>query len=88
MVLDLVGWVVIGLIVGFVAGKFVDLRGDDPQLDLIAGVMGAIFAGVLCNLLNGVGVAGFTYWSFMGALAGAVVAIVGWHTVRRLTSKA
>ena len=88
MIVDLIGWAVLGLVVGFVASKFVDLRGDDPQLDLIMGVLGAVFAGVMGNLLSGVGVAGFTYWSFPAAVAGALVAVVGWHTVRRLTSRA
>jgi uncharacterized membrane protein YeaQ/YmgE (transglycosylase-associated protein family) len=88
MVLDLVGWIVIGLVSGFVASKFVDLRGDDPQVDLIAGVMGALFAGVMANMLSGMGISGFTYWSFVAALAGAVVAVAGWHTIRRLASRA
>jgi len=88
MVLDLIGWVVIGLVSGFVGSKLVDLRGDDPQVDLIAGVMGALFAGAMGNMLNGVGITGFTYWSFIAALAGAVVAVAGWHTIRRLTTRA
>lgn len=88
MVLDLVSWVVIGLVLGFIVSKFVDLRGDDPLVDLIAGAVGAVFAGVLCNILNGVGVSGFTYWSLPGAVAGAAAAVAGWHTLRKFTSRA
>lgn len=88
MLLDLVGWAVMGLVSGFVGSKMVNLRGDDPQVDLIIGVVGAVFAGVLCNILSGVGIGGFTYWSFVAALAGAAAAIAGWHTVRKFTSRA
>lgn len=88
MILDLVGWVVIGLISGFVGSKLINLKGDDPQVDLVVGIVGAVLAGVVCNLLNGVGVSGFTYWSFVAALAGAAAAIAGWHTVRRFTARA
>ena len=88
MLLDLLGWAVLGFITGFVGSKLVNLRGDDPQVDLIVGVLGAVFAGILCNILSGVGISGFTYWSFVAALAGAAAAVAGWHTVRKFTSHA
>jgi uncharacterized membrane protein YeaQ/YmgE (transglycosylase-associated protein family) len=88
MLLDLLGWAVMGFITGFVGSKLVNLRGDDPQVDLIVGVLGAVFAGILCNILSGVGISGFTYWSFVAALAGAAAAVASWHTVRKFTSHA
>ena len=30
-VLSILGWVAAGLLVGFIASKFVDLHGDDPR---------------------------------------------------------
>ena len=33
-VLSILGWVAAGLLVGFIATKFVNLRGDDPRLGI------------------------------------------------------
>lgn len=77
MALDLVDWVVIGLVTGFIGGKMINLNGDDPQVDLVVGVIGTVIGGVICNVVSGVGVTGFTIWSFVVAVAAAAVAVVG-----------
>jgi len=32
MIIGIVGWIIVGVLVGFIAGKFLDLHGHDPRL--------------------------------------------------------
>ena len=82
MFLGLLGWVVLGLIVGFVASKFVNLRGDDPRFGIGAAVAGAVLAGVIYSFATGTSFATWTLWAFLIAVAAAVVAVIVWHAVR------
>ena len=88
MALNLMAWAAIGLVIGFIGSKMINLKGDDPQVDLIVGVIGAVIGGVTCNVIRGIGVGGFTIWSFVVALAAAAVAMAAWHAMRRLASRA
>lgn len=82
MILGIIGWLVMALLVGFIASKFVNLRGDDPRLGLAAACAGAIVAAVLYTLISGTGVAAWNPWSLLAAATGAVVGVIGWHIVR------
>ena len=89
MFLGLLGWVVLGLIVGFIASKFVDLRGDDARLGIGVAAVGAVGAGALYSIISGNGVSPWNVWSLLFAAIGAVVGAVAWHAVRsRSISKA
>ena len=85
MTFGIVGWVVVGMIVGFIASKVVQLRGDDPKLGIGMAMGGAIFAGILYTLISGVGLRAWNPWSLTFAAIGATVAVVGWHVVRSRT---
>ena len=75
-------WVVTGLIVGVIATKFVNLRGDDPKLGLFAGAAAAFVAGLICAMVSGTGVNTWSWWGVMFAAIGAAVAVTAWHVVR------
>ena len=80
--LVLLSWLVAGLVVGFVANKVVNLRGDDPRFGIGAAVGGALLAGVLFAMIGGSGTA---VWSWRGltlAALGATAGAVAWHAVR------
>jgi uncharacterized membrane protein YeaQ/YmgE (transglycosylase-associated protein family) len=47
MILGIVSWLIVAVIVGFIASKVVDLRGDDPRLGLAASCAGGVVAAVL-----------------------------------------
>jgi uncharacterized membrane protein YeaQ/YmgE (transglycosylase-associated protein family) len=85
MLLGIFGWMAVGLIVGFVASKAVDLRGDDPRFGLGAAVGGAVLAGLLYSIISGSGVSAWNPWSLLLAAAGAVAAVIVWHAVRSRT---
>lgn len=82
MLIGIIGWIVIGLIVGFIATKVVNLRGDDPRLGIAVAAGGAIVVAWLYSLISGAGVTAWNPWSLMFAAIGAVIAVVTWHGVR------
>ena len=75
-------WIAAGLLVGFVATKIVNLRGDDPKLGVGAAAAGGLVAGILYAALGDTGVGTWSWWGLLYAAAGATVAVVGWHLIR------
>ncbi len=82
MILGIISWLVVALLVGFIAGKVVNLRGDDPRLGFAAACGGALVAAVLYTVISGAGVSAWNPWSLLAAATGAVIAVAGWHVVR------
>ena len=80
--LVLFSWLVAGLVVGFVANKVVNLRGDDPKIGLGAAVGGALLAGVLFAVIGDTGTEAWSWWGFTLAALGATAGAVAWHAVR------
>jgi uncharacterized membrane protein YeaQ/YmgE (transglycosylase-associated protein family) len=89
MILGVIGWIVVGLLIGFIASKVVNLRGDDPMGGIGVAGIGAIVAAVLYTIISGAGVSAWNVWSLFWAAIGAIVGVVTWHLVRsRYVSKA
>ena len=82
MLMGIIGWVVVGLAVGFIVSKVLDLHGDDPMLGIGISVGGAIVFAVLYTVVSGAGVTSFNLWSLMFAAIGAGVAVGAWHMIR------
>ena len=85
MFVGLLGWVVVGLIVGFAVSKVVNLRGDDPRFGIFAAIGGAVLAGVIYTVVSGAGVSAWNVWSILSAAIGSVVAVLLWHLIRSRT---
>jgi uncharacterized membrane protein YeaQ/YmgE (transglycosylase-associated protein family) len=82
MILGVLGWIVVGVVVGFVATKLVNLRGDDPRLSIGVAAGGAVVAGILYSMISGNGVSAWNAWSIVCAALGATVGAIAWHVVR------
>ena len=82
MILGITGWLVVALLIGFIASKVVDLHGDDPRLGIATACGGAIFAAVLYTLISGAGVSAWNPRSLVMAAIGAVLGVVTFHLVR------
>lgn len=80
--LGILGWVVIGLLVGFLASKVVHLRGDDPRFGMAAAVAGAVIAAVVYVVASGTGLAAWSGLALMWSAVGAAAAAAVWHLVR------
>jgi uncharacterized membrane protein YeaQ/YmgE (transglycosylase-associated protein family) len=68
-----IGYIIIGGIAGWLAGKVIKGRGQGILMNIVTGVIGAFGAGLVLNLL-GVDVNSGGYWfTFFIAFAGAAV---------------
>jgi uncharacterized membrane protein YeaQ/YmgE (transglycosylase-associated protein family) len=45
--MSIIGWIVLGLIAGFIASKIVDAQGKGFFLDIALGIVGALLEGSL-----------------------------------------
>jgi uncharacterized membrane protein YeaQ/YmgE (transglycosylase-associated protein family) len=81
--MSVIGWVVLGLIAGFIASKIVNREGSGIILDIVLGVIGAFVGGWLFEFVGHAGVTGFNPYSMFVAIVGAVVVLVAYHFIRR-----
>jgi uncharacterized membrane protein YeaQ/YmgE (transglycosylase-associated protein family) len=82
MILGIIGWVVVGLLIGFIASKVVNLRGDEPILGIGVGAAAALVVGILYSVISGSGVTAWNLRSILFAAIGALIGVVIWHFVR------
>jgi uncharacterized membrane protein YeaQ/YmgE (transglycosylase-associated protein family) len=73
--MTILGWIVLGLIAGWLAGVLV--KGTDYGVigDIILGIVGALVGGWITSVLMGVDVTGFNLESLLVATLGAIVVI-------------
>ena len=81
--MSILGWIVLGLIAGFIASKIVNKAGQGFFLDLFLGIVGAIVGGFIFSLLGGVGITGFNLYSMVVAVIGAIIVLWIYHAVTR-----
>jgi len=81
MVVNAIGWIVLGLITGLVASKLVDKRGEGLRRDIPLGIVGAVTSGWAFTAVGVTGVTGFNGWSLMVAVVGATAFLVTWRLV-------
>jgi uncharacterized membrane protein YeaQ/YmgE (transglycosylase-associated protein family) len=79
--MSIIGWVVLGLIAGFIASKIVNKRGEGVLLDIVLGIVGAVVGGFIFNAVGASGVDGFNLYSMIVAVIGAVVVLVIYHAL-------
>ena len=79
--MSIIGWIVLGLISGFIASKIVNRQGEGLLLDIVLGIVGAIVGGYLFSLFGAQGVSGVNIYSMFVAVIGAIVVLVIYHAV-------
>lgn len=79
--MSIIGWLILGLIAGFVASKIVNKAGQGLVLDIVLGIIGAVVGGWLFATFGGAGVTGFNLYSMFVAVVGAVLVLVVYHAV-------
>jgi uncharacterized membrane protein YeaQ/YmgE (transglycosylase-associated protein family) len=75
------GWIILGLIAGFIASKIVNAQGSGMVLDIVLGVIGAFVGGFIFSLIGAHGVTGFNIYSMFVAVVGAIVVLYLYHMI-------
>ena len=74
-------WTGIGLLLGFLTSRVINLRGDDPRLGVAVSIIGAIVGGLIFRMFSDA-----PTWTSVGSYlipsVMAIVALVLWHIVR------
>jgi uncharacterized membrane protein YeaQ/YmgE (transglycosylase-associated protein family) len=88
--MSVIGWIILGLIAGFISSRIVNHRGSGMLMDIIVGIVGAFIGGLVFNAFGARGVTGFNLWSIVVAIAGSVLLLGVVHALtggghRRLT---
>jgi uncharacterized membrane protein YeaQ/YmgE (transglycosylase-associated protein family) len=81
-----IGWIVLGLIAGFIASKIVNREGSGIIVDIVLGIVGALVGGWLFEKIGATGVTGFSLHSLLVAIVGAVILLVIYHFIRRVAT--
>jgi len=81
--MSILAWLVLGVVAGFIASKIVNKTGEGLIRDLILGVVGAVVGGWIMERFGEAGVSGLNLYSFVVAIAGAVIVLVAYHAIRR-----
>jgi uncharacterized membrane protein YeaQ/YmgE (transglycosylase-associated protein family) len=80
--MQILSWIILGLVAGFIGSKIVNKRGDGIILDIVIGVVGAMLGGWLFSALGMAGANGLNIWSLFIAVIGSIALLVAYHAVR------
>ena len=82
--MGIIAWIIFGLIAGFIAKLL--MPGRDPGgffITILLGVAGALVGGFLATALGYGGVDGFNIGSFIVAVLGSLILLIGYRMLRR-----
>ena len=79
--MSIIGWIVLGLVAGFIASKIVNKQGEGLVLDIVLGIIGAVVGGYLFSIFGAQGVSGVNIYSMFVAVVGAVVVLIIYHAL-------
>jgi uncharacterized membrane protein YeaQ/YmgE (transglycosylase-associated protein family) len=85
--MSILGWIIIGLIAGYIASKIVESKGQGFFLNILLGIVGGMVGGWLFERFGGTGITGFNLWSMFVAVIGAIVVLVAYHLIRRVVQQ-
>ena len=79
--MSIIGWLVLGLIAGFIASKMYVGSGQGIIMDIVLGVVGAFVGGFLFSTLGATPITGFNLYSMIVAVIGAIVVLFIYHAI-------
>ena len=77
--MSVLGWILLGLIAGFIASKIVNRKGQGFLLDIVLGIVGAVVGGFLFSAIGATGITGFNLYSMFVAVVGATLLLWLYH---------
>jgi uncharacterized membrane protein YeaQ/YmgE (transglycosylase-associated protein family) len=80
--MTILGWILLGLISGFIASKVVSHEGQGCLTDIALGLVGAVVGGLLFTLVGGRPMMDhFDFYSLFVATIGAIIVLVIYHAI-------
>ena len=79
--MSIIGWIILGLIAGFIASKIAKNQGGGFLFDVLLGMLGAVVGGYLFHLVGAAGITGFNIYSMFVAVIGAVIVLWIYHAI-------
>ena len=79
--MSILGWIVFGLITGFIASRVVNSRGEGCMLNIVLGLVGALVGGFIFRQLTGFDAFHFNLVSMFVAIIGAIVVLLLFHAL-------
>jgi len=76
-----VGWILFGLITGFIGSRVANRHGEGCILNVVLGIVGACVGGFIFTSIGGMGITGFNLYSMFVAIVGAVVVLWIYHAL-------
>lgn len=77
--MGIIAWIILGGLAGWVASLIMKTDKQQGLFGNIAvGIVGGLVGGWLVSLLGGEGITGFNIWSFVVAVAGAMLLTFVW----------
>ncbi|OYV36100.1 MAG: transglycosylase [Rhodospirillales bacterium 20-64-7] len=77
--MSLFGWIILGIIAGWIGSHIVDNGGKGPLLDMVLGIVGALVGGEIFSALGAHAITGLNLYSLFVAVIGSVVVLVIYH---------
>lgn len=77
--MSVIGWILLGLIAGWIGSKIVNKSGQGMLMDIVLGIVGAIVGGLIFSFFGADGVTGFNIWSLIVAVIGSIVVLWIYH---------
>ena len=79
--MSIIGWLILGLISGFIASKIVNKTGEGIIIDIVLGIIGAVAGGYLFTFFGAEPVTGLNIYSMIVAVIGAIIVLLIYHAV-------
>lgn len=82
--MTILGWILLGLISGFIASKVVSGEGQGCLVDIALGLIGAMVGGGLFSFIGDHDVMRFNHfnlYSILVATVGAIIVLVVYHAI-------
>ncbi len=83
MLPGIIGWTILGLIIGFIASRTVNLHGDDPNMGILLAGGGAIFGGWMYCMIARQTDSPLSFLSLTFATVGCGLTLLLWHGMRK-----
>lgn len=77
--MSVIGWIILGLIAGWIGSKIVNKSGQGMLMDIVLGIVGAVVGGLIFSFFGASGVTGVNIYSLIVAVIGSVVVLWLYH---------